>query len=54
MIVIADTSPRNYLIQIDCDSLLPKFYERVYVPPAVIQELISASSPKPRFAVLLS
>jgi hypothetical protein len=27
MIVIADTSPLNYLIQIDCDSLLPKLYE---------------------------
>jgi predicted nucleic acid-binding protein len=45
MIVIADTSPLNYLIQIDCDGLLPQLYQRVYVPPAVIQELRHPGAP---------
>jgi predicted nucleic acid-binding protein len=39
MIVIADTSPLNYLIQIDCDSLLPQLYRRIVVPSGVMQEL---------------
>lgn len=45
MIVVADTSPLNYLIQIDADGLLHSLYERVLVPPAVMQELDHASSP---------
>lgn len=45
MIVVADTSPINYLIQIGCDSLLPKLYQRVVLPRAVIQELDHSASP---------
>jgi predicted nucleic acid-binding protein len=32
MIVVADTSPLNYLIQIGCESLLPVLYTRVMIP----------------------
>lgn len=39
MIVVADSSPLNYLIQIQCDSLLQELYKRVFVPMAVIEEL---------------
>ena len=45
MIVVADTSPFNYLIQIDCGNLLPKIYGRVIVPLAVIEELRHAGAP---------
>ena len=39
MIVIADTSPLNYLVLIDCVELLPGLYGRVIVPQAVFDEL---------------
>jgi predicted nucleic acid-binding protein len=45
MIVIADTSPLNYLIQIDCDDLLPKLFKTVFIPPAVMQELQHGGAP---------
>ena len=39
IVVVADTSPLNYLIQIDCDHVLPALYERVLAPSAVVEEL---------------
>ena len=42
IVVVADTSPLNYLIQIDCDHVLPALYERVLIPPAVFHELTRA------------
>jgi predicted nucleic acid-binding protein len=45
MIVVADTSPLNYLIQIDCDNLLPRIYGEIIVPSGVMQELGHASAP---------
>jgi len=39
IVVVADTSPLNYLIQINCEHILPALYERVFVPTAVVQEL---------------
>ncbi len=45
MIVIADTAPLNYLIQINSDHLLHSLYQRVLVPPAVMQELSHAAAP---------
>jgi len=39
IVVVADTSPLNYLIQINCDQVLPALYERVFVPSAVVEEL---------------
>lgn len=45
MIVVADSSPLNYLIQIQHDSLLPELYIRVFVPTAVIEELRHPRAP---------
>jgi len=45
MIVVADTSPLNYLIQIGCESLLPELYGRVLIPLGVMQELAHAEAP---------
>ena len=39
IVVVADTSPLNYLVQIHCEHVLPTLYERVLVPAAVVQEL---------------
>ena len=39
MIVVADTSPLNYLIQIQRISLLENLYEHVYLPQAVAEEM---------------
>lgn len=39
MIVVADTSPLNYLIQIDSANLLAHIYGRVLIPEAVWLEL---------------
>ena len=45
MIVVADTSPLNYLIQIGCDDLLPELYGRIVVPSAVMLELADSGAP---------
>jgi len=34
IVVVADTSPLNYLVEIDCQDLLPALYEHVLVPAA--------------------
>lgn len=46
MIVVADTSPLNYFLQIKCESLLPSLYQHVLVPPAVLRELAHPDAPK--------
>ena len=45
MIVVADTSPLNYLIQIELDILLPRLYGQIIVPPAVLKELLHPAAP---------
>jgi predicted nucleic acid-binding protein len=45
MIVVADTSPLNYLIQIACDSLLPQLYGRIVIPSGVMHELEHPGAP---------
>src|ERR1700730_6018000 len=45
IVVVADTSPLNYLVQIRYQDLLPALYERVLVPPAVIAELDHPATP---------
>jgi uncharacterized protein len=45
MIVVADASPLNYLIQINCDELMRDLYGAVLVP-GVIEELEHPSTPK--------
>ena len=45
MLVVADTSPLNYLVLIQQDTLLPTLYERVMIPPAVHEELQRPRTP---------
>jgi predicted nucleic acid-binding protein len=45
VIVVADTSPLNYLIQLDQGSLLGDLYGKVLVPEAVARELMHAGTP---------
>ena len=45
MIVVADASPLNYLIQVNCDGLMRDLYRRVLVPATVVEELRHPSAP---------
>jgi predicted nucleic acid-binding protein len=54
MIVVADTSPLNYLIQIECDLILPKLYGRIVVPSGVMRELRDPGAPSSVSRWLLS
>jgi predicted nucleic acid-binding protein len=47
MIVVADTSPINYLVLIDHIEILPRLYTRVLIPPAVFDELTHPAAPSP-------
>ena len=46
MIVVADTSPLNYLLEIGQESVLPVLYQRVLIPQAVLDELAHLDAPK--------
>jgi predicted nucleic acid-binding protein len=46
MIVVADTSPINYLILIEEIDILAKMYDKVAIPPAVRDELLRRSAPE--------
>jgi len=46
MIVVADTSPLNYLIQISSDHLLPRLYGAILVPSSVMLELSDSRAPE--------
>ncbi len=39
ILVVADTSPLNYLQLIGCMDILPRLSHRVAIPPAVHREL---------------
>jgi len=45
IVVVADTSPLNYLVEINYQDLLPALYERVLVPAAVVKELDHPRTP---------
>jgi predicted nucleic acid-binding protein len=45
MIVIADTSPLNYLILIDAVHILPGLFREILIPEAVLRELSAAGTP---------
>ena len=45
MIVIADTSPINYLVQIGEVGVLPKLYDSILIPPSVRNELQHPRAP---------
>lgn len=44
-LVVADTSPLNYLIRLGCADLLAELYGQVLIPPAVLRELAHAGTP---------
>lgn len=45
MLVVADTSPLNYLAQIECEHVLPQLYGRITAPAAVSSELRHTAVP---------
>src|SRR5713226_8268900 len=45
IVVVADTSPLNYLVRINCQHVLRVLYERILVPTAVVKELDHAGTP---------
>jgi predicted nucleic acid-binding protein len=45
MLVVADTSPLNYLVLIGCIDILPQLHEKVLIPSAVRRELLSFDAP---------
>jgi predicted nucleic acid-binding protein len=47
MIVVADTSPLNYLILIEHVEVLRELYTSVLIPPAVHMELLASHAPDP-------
>jgi|SRR5690242_3267895 len=46
-IVVADATPLNYLILIEAVELLPKLFEKIYLPQEVADELGTADAPEP-------
>jgi len=46
MVVIADTTPLNYLVLIRAIEVLPQLYGRVLVPVAVVAELKNPEAPE--------
>lgn len=45
MLVIADTSPLNYLVWIGAIEILPRLYGKVIIPPEVRAELLTTDAP---------
>jgi len=48
MIVIADTTPLNYLVLIERVDLFPQLFGPALIPPAVLNELQQPETPEPR------
>ena len=46
MVVVADTSPINYLVLIARIEILKQLYARILIPPAVLAELKHPAAPK--------
>lgn len=46
MLIVADTSPVNYLILVKADGVLPKLYGRVLIPTQALNELLATSAPE--------
>lgn len=45
IVVVADTAPLRYLIQINYEELLPKLFTKVWIPWGVVEELREESAP---------
>lgn len=46
MIVVADTSPIQYLLLIEHIDLLPQLYGKIAIPKRVYEELVAPNAPK--------
>jgi predicted nucleic acid-binding protein len=46
MIVVADTSPLNYLVLLGHIEILPKIYGEVVIPQTVLDELQDSDAPE--------
>jgi len=44
-VVVSDTSPLHYLILCGAESVLPRLFERVVIPPTVFAELQQSNTP---------
>jgi predicted nucleic acid-binding protein len=45
ILVVADTSPLRYLVEINLEYLLPKLFDTIWVPGAVVEELRHNKTP---------
>ena len=45
MLVVCDTTPLNYLIQIELIDLIPRLYTNACIPQAVFRELLHPAAP---------
>jgi predicted nucleic acid-binding protein len=46
MIIVADTSPINYLVLIKEIEVLPRLYGKIVIPEAVREELLRPAAPE--------
>jgi predicted nucleic acid-binding protein len=44
-LVVSDTTPLNYLILIEAIEVLPKLFGKIFVPPAVLEEMKHPKAP---------
>ncbi len=44
--VVSDTGPLQYLLLIDCITVLPQLFERVMIPMAVRNEMLASRTPE--------
>lgn len=54
MIVVSDTSPINYLVQVGEASLLKELFTEVIIPPTVLQELQASQAHRAVIATFLA
>ncbi len=45
VLVVADTSPLRYLVEINLEHLLPKLFDTIWIPGAVVAELSHHKAP---------
>lgn len=45
MLVVCDTTPLNYLVQIELIDLIPRLYAQACIPQAVFRELLHPAAP---------
>jgi predicted nucleic acid-binding protein len=53
LVVVADTSPIRYLVEIGHVGVLPQLFERIFIPSLVYDELRHPSAPRKGAAVAL-